>query len=72
VLLVGLVAQAILFPLTLAGVGHGSGSLTGALRLSPVLSVLWGLGSVILPLVAAGLALGAGRPPAAVSATCLR
>jgi hypothetical protein len=71
VLLVGLVAQAILFPLTLAGVGHGSGSLTGALRLSPVLSVLWGLGSVILPLVAAGLALATCRLRSFMSTTGL-
>jgi len=71
VLLVGLVAQAILFPLTLAGLGHSSGSLTGALRLSPVLSVLWGLGSVILPLVAAGLALATCRLRSFMSTTGL-
>ena len=42
--------------LTLRGLAHGSGSLTHPLTLSPVLSVLWALGAVLLPLVAAGLA----------------
>src|SRR5437868_532056 len=56
VLLVSLILQAVLFPLTLRGLAHGSGSLTHALTLSPVLSVLWALGAVFLPLVAAGLA----------------
>src|SRR5204862_136959 len=55
VLLVSLVLQAILFPLTLRGLAHGSGSLTHPLSLSPVLSVLWALGAVLLPLLAAGL-----------------
>src|SRR6266550_2355533 len=50
------VLQAVLFPLTLRGLAHGSGSLTHPLTLSPVLSVLWALGAVFLPLVAAGLA----------------
>src|ERR1700674_3792782 len=49
VLLVSLVLQAILFPLTLRGLAHGSGSLTHPLTLSPVLSVLWALGAVFLP-----------------------
>jgi len=53
---VSLVLQAVLFPLTLRGLAHGSGSLTHPLTLSPVLSVLWALGAVFLPLVAAGLA----------------
>src|SRR6202165_4510687 len=56
VLLVSLVLQAILFPLTLRGLAHGSGSLAHPLTLSPVLSVLWALGAVVLPLIAAGLA----------------
>ncbi len=56
VLLVSLLLQAVLFPLTLRGLAHGSGSLTHPLTLSPVLSVLWALGAVLLPLVAAGLA----------------
>src|SRR5437870_2883946 len=50
VLLVSLVLQAILFPLTLGGLTHGSGSVTSALSLSPALSVLWALAAVVLPL----------------------
>ena len=57
VLLIGLVLQAIFFPLALGGLIQGSGSVTSALSLSPALSVLWGLGAVVLPLTAAGLAL---------------
>src|SRR5260370_1856396 len=62
VLLVALVLQAILFPLTLRGLAHGSGSLTHPLTLSPVLSVLWALGAVLLPLVAAGCAVPTPPP----------
>ncbi len=71
VLLISLVLQAIVVPLTLAGVGRGSGSLTHALGLSPVLSVLWVLGSVVLPLVAAGLALATCRLRSFMSTTGL-
>src|ERR1700674_1211239 len=71
VLLVGLVLQAILFPLTLRGLAHGSGSLTHPLTLSPVLSVLWGLGAVLLPLVAAALALPTCRLRSFMSTTGL-
>jgi len=71
VLLISLVLQATVVPLTLSGVGSGSGSLTHALGLSPVLSVLWGLGSVILPLVAAGLALVTCRMRSFMSTTGL-
>ena len=71
VLLVGLVLQAILFPLTLRGLAHGSGSLTHALSLSPVLSVLWALGAVVLPLLAAGLALPTCRLRSFMSTTGL-
>ncbi|HXL18135.1 MAG TPA: hypothetical protein VN961_11520, partial [Streptosporangiaceae bacterium] len=71
VLLISLVLQAVVVPLTLGGVGSGSGSLTHALGLSPVLSVLWALGSVILPLVAAGLALVTCRMRAFMSTTGL-
>lgn len=56
VLLIGLVLQAVIFPLTLGGLAHGAGSPARALGLSPVLSVLWALGAVILPILAAGLA----------------
>ena len=70
-LLVSLVLQAVIVPLTLGSVGHGTGSLTHALGLSPVLSVLWALGSVILPLVAAGLALATCRLRSFMSTTGL-
>jgi len=71
VLLVSLVLQAVLFPLTLRGLAHGSGSLTHPLTLSPVLSVLWALGAVFLPLVAAGLALPTCRLRSFMSTTGL-
>ncbi len=56
-LLFALLAQAVTYPLILSGLTSASGSLTHALAVSPVLSVLWALGAVILPLLAAGLAL---------------
>jgi hypothetical protein len=71
VLLVSLVLQAILFPLTLRGLAHGSGALTHPLTLSPVLSILWGLGAVLLPLVAAGLAFQTCRLRSFMSTTGL-
>jgi len=71
VLLISLVLQAVVVPLTLSGVGRGSGSLTHAFGLSPVLSVLWALGSVVLPLLAAGLALATGRLRSFMSTTGL-
>jgi hypothetical protein len=71
VLLISLVLQAILFPLTLRGLAHGSGSLTHPLSLSPVLSGLWALGAVLLPLVAAGLALPTCRLRSFMSTTGL-
>lgn len=71
VLLASLVLQAIVFPLTLRGLAHGSGSLTHPLMLSPVLSVLWALGAVVLPLVAAGLALPTCRLRSFMSTTGL-
>jgi len=71
VLLISLVLQAVAVPLTLSEVGRGSGSLTHAFGLSPVLSVLWALGSVVLPLVAAGLALATCRLRSFMSTTGL-
>jgi len=71
VLLISLVLQAAVVPLTLGGVGRGSGSLTHALGLSPVLSVLWALGSVVLPLMAGGLALATCRLRSFMSTTGL-
>jgi hypothetical protein len=70
-LLASLILQAILFPLTLRGLAHGSGSLTHPLSLSPVLSVLWALGAVLLPLLAAGLALPTCRLRSFMSTTGL-
>ena len=70
-LLASLILQAILFPLTLSGLAHGSGSLTHPLSLSPVLSVLWALGAVLLPLLAAGLALPTCRLRSFMSTTGL-
>src|SRR5438105_6217017 len=71
VLLVSLVLQAILFPLTLGGLAHGSGSVGQALGLSPVLTALWALSAVVLPLVAAGLALPTCRLRSFMSTTGL-
>ena len=71
VLIVALVLQAILFPLSLAGLSHGPGSVTRALGLSPVLSVLWALGAVFLPLIAAGLAFPTCRLRSFMSTTGL-
>jgi hypothetical protein len=71
VLLISLALQAGAVLVTLGEVGHGAGSLPHALSLSPVLSVLWALGSVILPLVAAGLALVTCRMRSFMSTTGL-
>ena len=71
VLLVSLVLQAVLLPVTLRGLAHGSGSLTHPLSLSPALSILWALGAVLLPLVAAGLALPTCRLRSFMSTTGL-
>src|SRR5207249_2312044 len=70
VLLISLVLQALLVPLTLGGL-DGSRSIGSALNLSPVLSVLWALGAVILPLIAAGLALPTCRLRSFMSTTGL-
>jgi hypothetical protein len=70
VLLVGLLLQAILFPLALGGL-HGSGSPAAAFGLSPVLSWLWALGAVILPLMAAAPALATCRLRSFMSTTGL-
>ena len=70
VLLVGLVLQAIAFPLAVGGLGHG-GSVAQAFSLSPVLAFLWGLGSVVLPLLAAAPALFTCRLRSFMSTTGL-
>jgi len=71
VLLIGLVLQAVTYPLMLRGLAHGSGSLTHALSISPPLSILWLLGAVALPLIAAGLALPTCRLRSFTSTTGL-
>lgn len=71
VLLVGLVLQALVLPLALGGLGHQTGSPIHALGLSPVLSILWALGAIILPLVAAALALATCRIRSFMSTTGL-
>jgi hypothetical protein len=71
VLLVSLVLQAVVVPLTLRGLAHSSGSLFHPLSLSPALSILWALGAVVLPLVAAGLALPTCRLRSFMSTTGL-
>lgn len=70
-LLFALVAQAVTYPLILSGLDAASGSFTHALAVSPVLSVLWGLGAVIMPLLAAGLALPTCRIRSFMSTTGL-
>jgi len=70
VLLIGLVLQAVAFPLALGGLGHGS-SPAKALGLSPVLSILWALGAVALPLMAAAPALATCRIRSFMSTTGL-
>src|ERR671934_1503123 len=69
-LLVGLLIQAAVFPLTLGTLDH-AGSPGQALGLSPVLSILWALGAVVLPLLAAGLAVPTCRLRAFMSTTGL-
>ena len=71
VLLIGLVLQAVTYPLMLRGLAHGSGSITHALSISPPLSILWLLGAVALPLIAAGLALPTCRLRSFTSTTGL-
>jgi hypothetical protein len=69
-LLIGLLIQAAVFPLTLGTLDH-AGSPGQALGLSPVLSILWALGAVVLPLLAAGLAVPTCRLRAFMSTTGL-
>lgn len=70
-LLVGLLLQAVAYPLMLRGLSHSSGTLTHPLSSSPQLSILWALGAVILPLIAAGLALPTCRLRSFTSTTGL-
>jgi hypothetical protein len=70
VLLGALILQAVVFPLTLSGVGH-SESLVYAFSQSPLLAALWLLAAVFLPLLAASLALPACRIRSFMSTTGL-
>jgi hypothetical protein len=70
ILLAGLVLQAVVFPLALGGL-RNSASPGAALALSPVLSWLWALGAVILPLLAAAPALVTCRLRSFMSTTGL-
>jgi hypothetical protein len=70
-LLVGLVAQAVLIPLALAGLKSSAGSLSHAFGQNPILGTLWVLGAVALPLLAAVLALPACRLRSFMSTTGL-
>jgi hypothetical protein len=71
VLLVALLLQALVYPLMLRGLLHGAGPLSHPLSLSPQLAVLWVLGAVVLPLMAAGLALPTCRLRSFMSTTGL-
>ncbi len=70
VLLVALGLQALAYPLTLGGLA-GSGSLWRPLQVSPTLSILWALGAVLMPLLAAGLAFPTCRLRSFMSTTGL-
>jgi hypothetical protein len=71
ILLIGLLFQAVLFPLALGALGHPASSPARALQLSPVLSVLWALGAVVLPLMATALAFPTCRIRSFMSTTGL-
>lgn len=70
-LLAGLLCQAVVFPAALAGLAAASGSVTHAFGVSPGLTILWLLGAVILPLLAAGPALATCRMRSFMSTTGL-
>lgn len=70
ILLAGLILQAAVFPLALGGL-RSSTSPGQALGLSPLLSWLWALGAVILPLMAAAPALFTCRLRSFMSTTGL-
>ncbi|HYM49661.1 MAG TPA: hypothetical protein VET65_03715 [Candidatus Limnocylindrales bacterium] len=70
-LLVALAGQAVAFLIALAGLPQGAGSPAPPLLQNPILAILWALGAVALPLLAAGLALPACRLRSFMSATGL-
>lgn len=71
VLLVALAAQAVLFVPSLAGLARSPGSAAAILAQNPSLTVLWALGAVVLPLLAAGLAFPTCRMRSFMSTTGL-
>jgi hypothetical protein len=71
VLLAGLVLQAIVYPVALGGLHDAARSPAQAFGLSPILSWLWLLGAVILPLIAAAPALATCRIRSFMSTTGL-
>ena len=71
VLLIGLLLQSLVFPLALGGLHHGLRSPAAAFGLAPVLSWLWLLGAVILPLSATAPAFATCRLRSFMSTTGL-
>jgi len=71
VLLGALVAQALLFIPTLVGLARSPGSAAAILAQNPVLTTLWVLGAVVLPLLAGGLAFPTCRMRSFMSTTGL-
>jgi hypothetical protein len=71
VLLLALVAQAVLLPPGLLGLARSGGSASSILTNNPTIAVLWALGAVVLPLLAAGLAFATCRMRSFMSTTGL-
>jgi hypothetical protein len=70
-LLAALIAQTVVFLVALAGLRASGGSPAHPLATNPILSLLWTLGAVTLPLLAAALALAACRIRSFMSTTGL-
>jgi hypothetical protein len=70
-LVLGLVLQAPIFVLALAGLWPSGGSVARPLYGNPILSILWALGAIALPLVAGALAWPACRIRSFMSTTGL-
>jgi hypothetical protein len=71
VLLVALVAQALLLPPGLLGLARSGGSASHIVASNTTIAVLWALGAVVLPLLAAGLAYATCRMRSFMSTTGL-
>lgn len=71
ILVVGVSAQAVIFVVALGGLFPSGGSLTRPLAGNPILSILWALGAVALPLTAGALAWPACRIRSFMSTTGL-